>query len=740
MEHARIPSLPPAAAPRALPPGEVIVQEPLSRGRPPRALLDILVHRRWLVLGFVVAVLGTVALWSFTTPPTYEATAVIQIDPDRPRVVAFGDAPQEEFYNERVFDAYYGTQFERLMSRSLLARVETGLGLEQHPAFSTANGRGRLLAVRLAGLWPGLEWAAADPEDEAESAFQGLEAYVSVEPVKRSRLVLITARMPDAELAATVANRVATEYIAMTEAERREASEAASRWLEGQLTGLRQRSEEASGAIQRFVESHKLVPAEDGRLALVVQQLEERNRAYTDAESDRVQKEARFRMIASADPQTAASLIGSDVLRDLKTDLARLEREVSRARTVYGPQHPKMVELEADLANAQARLDQEIGKGRVAAEREYMAAVRRASELARRLDTQRDVAIRQHARQMQLHLLRKEAEASESVYGDLMKRLKELQLAAQMRITNVRVIDPAETPDGPISPKNGRDLVLALVGGLMGGIGLAFVRELGDRTLRTAREADLMIQLPSVGTVPAIRSYSRRALPAVDDLPVRALPGETLRWREQVAGEAFRSIRAMVLRRAPAAPRTILVTSAQPSEGKSFVAINLAVTLAEMGRPVLIVDADLRRPICHRAFGLELPSTGLSTLLYRGLPPESVVVQSGVPSLWFLPAGPRPPDPAALLSSERAGEVLDRAAQRYHWIVIDSPPVLAASDATVLAGIVDGVLLVARAHATPVDAIQLARERLEAMGANILGVVLNDVRLARNRYFYANYG
>lgn len=731
-------ALPEAGPAHALPPGDVVVTEAVAgRSRPPRSVVDIIVHRRALILGFAGTVLAAVALWSYTTPPTFEATTTLQIDPERPRVVAFTDmAPQEELYNERVFDAYYGTQFERLTSRTLLARVERQLGLDRHPAFSQARGRGQLLLAGLGRLWPGFEWAA---ERAPGLRFAGLEHYVDVAPVKRSRLVRITARLPEAQLAADVANGVANEYITATAVERRQASEAASRWLEGQLTGLRKRSEESSDEIQRFVQAHKLVPTQDGKLQFVLQQLEEQSRAYTEAESDRVQKEARFRMLATADPQTAASVIGSEVLRDLKTDLARLEREVSRARTVYGPQHPKMLELEADLANARARLDTEIAKGRAAVEQEYLAAVRRASELGRRLDAQRETAIQQHAREMQLQLLRKEAEANETIYGDLMKRLKELELAAQLRVTNVKVIDPAERPTVPVSPKHGRDLALALVGGLLGGLGLAFVRELGDNTLRTAREADLMIQLPSVGTVPAMRGYSRRALPPVDDLPVRALPGETLRWPEQVAGEAFRSIRAMVLKRTPAAPRTLLVTSAQPSEGKSFISVNLAVALAETGRPVLLVDADFRRPVCHHAFGLDLPSTGLSTLLYRGLAPESVVVPSGVPNLAFLPAGPRPADPAALLSSERVVELLDRAAERYHWIVIDSPPVLAASDAAVLASSVDGVLLVVRAHATPVDAVQLARERLEALGARILGVVLNDVRLARNRYFYANY-
>ena len=731
-------ALPPASpVVRALPVAES-TDAGSFRARPPRSVGDILRHRRWLILGFTVVVVTLAMAWSLTTPPTYEATVALQIDPERPRVVAFTDmAPQEEMYNERVFDAYYGTQFERLMSRSVLARVETELDLDNHPTFSAANGRWERVKAHVGQLVPAL---ARWDDSEAGSTFEGLEHHVVAEPVKRSRIVRVTARVPDPELAVLIPNLIASEYIRATGHERREASESASKWLETQLVGLRRQNEEATGAIQRFVQTNALVPTQEGYPAFSLQQLEEQNRRHAEAESDRVQKEARHRMIAAADPETAAAVLGSDVIRDLKTDLSRLEREVARAHTSLGPQHPKMLELEADLEKARLRLDTEIAKGRTAVEREYEAATRRANELGRRLDTQRETTIQQHAKQMRFQLLRKEAETGETIYGDLMKRLKELELASQLRVTNVKVIDPAERPGYAVSPNHGRDFMLALVGGLVGGVALAFVRELGDKTLRTAREVDLMIQLPSVGTVPALRGYSRRVLPTVDNMPLRALPGETLRWPEQVAGEAFRAIRTMVLRRGAAAvPRTLLVTSAQPEEGKSFVSVNLAVALAETGRPVLLIDADFHRPACHNAFDLELPDFGLSTLLHRNVSPERLIIPTGVRNLSFLATGPPPPDPAALLSSDRMAALLVDMAERYQWVIIDSPPVLATSDAAVLASGVDGVLLVVRAHVTPIEAVQLARDRLEAVGGTVLGTVLNDVTLTRNRYFYAKY-
>jgi len=581
--------------------------------RPSRSLWDIIVHRRWLIVAFTAAVVAAVALWSYTTTPIYEATTVLQIDPERPRAVAFTGipselAPQEDIrFNERVFEAYYNTQYERIRSRSLLARVEAALDLNHHPAFANAQ--------------PGPA---------------GLESYINVSQVKRTRMVQITARVPDPALAAAIPNRIAKEYIRAAGQEGLEVSEFATRWLKSALASLHSRSEGSSGTP------------------------------------------------ATVDPYAVAAAVGGDLLRTLKADLSHLEREVARARTVYGPQHPKMMELEADLAYAKDRLDNE-------------------------------------------------------VQSELTKRLKELELSAQVRVANIKVIDAAERPRTPVTPNHQRDLMLALAGGLVGGLALAFVLELGDTTLRSAREVDLITQLPSVGTVPAIRGFTRRMLAPLDDL--QSLVRENQLRPERIAGEAFRSIRATVLKRgAETAPRTILVTSAQPSEGKSFIAVNLAAALAKTGHPVLLIDGDFHQPVCHHAFDLEFPKVGLSTVLARGDAPASVIVPTGVSNLSFLPTGPRPADPAALLSSERLSDLLNDLREQYRWVVIDSPPVLPASDAAVLAPVVDGVLLVMRAHATPVEAVWVARDRLELQGAKILGLVMNHVRLTRNRYFYANYG
>ncbi len=637
-------------------------------------------------------------------------------------------------------DAYYQTQLELVASRMLLTRVSEALDLPHQPALERHPG-----LLERAWDWAAANIPAASRSPRApigqEEFLDRLARNIKIEPIKRSRLIRVTARMPDPELAARIPNQVAEQYIAMTNGQRREAADAASRFLEQHLGALRARTEQATGNIQRFVEQNNIVPTRDGRAEFALQQLDDLNRAFTEAENERIQKEARYKLLASADPDTLAAALGSELVRNLKAEYSRLERELGRAKTVYGPQHPKMIELEAELSLARLRLDTEIRKGRDAVEQEYQAAARRAAELGRRLDAARQNAIVQHARQMQLQLLKKEADSTESLYAELVKRLKEVQLAAELQFTNVKIADPARTPYRPDSPKKTRDLALALAGGLIGGVALALVREAGDQTLRTPREVALMVRLPHLGTIPSVRAIPRRMLPGVDDLPARSIPDEEASWPAQLAGEAFRSIRAFVLHgRTLETPRTILVTSAQPQEGKSFNAVNLAVALAEAGERVCLVDADFRRASCHRAFGLEPPSVGLSSVLHRSLPPEVALLTTGVPNLTFLPAGPRPPDPSALLSSGRTRGLLAALREQYAWVIVDSPPVLAVSDASVLASLVDGVLLVVRASATPVEAVLLARDRLHALGARMLGVVLNDVRLTRNRYFYTNYG
>ncbi len=704
-------------------PGERVIDidaVPLAGERPPRSLSGALMGRYRLILGFTAVIVAAVALWTLVANPLYEASAVVQVDPERPRVVSFTDImPSEEPYNERVVDAYYQTQLELIKSGPLLERVVEGLNLRQHPAFATGGTGGGPLGEMV----------------------EQLERRLTIEPIKRSRLIRITAKLPDRELAAVIPNQIAQEYIARTNVQRREASAAASRWLEEQLVGLRRRTEEATGTVQRFVRQHDLVPTREGRAEFALQQLDDLNRAYTDAENDRIQQEARTRMLAGADSDTLAAALGSELVRTLKADYSRLEREMGRAKTIYGPEHPKMIALEAELSLAKLRLNTEIDKAKQAVEQNYQAAVRRAAELGRRLDAQRQSAILQHARQMELQLLRKEADATGGIYADLMKRLKEVRLAGELQVTNVRIAAPARTPTRPVSPKPARDLVLATIGGLIGGVALALVREAGDKTIHTPREVSLLIRLPNVGMVPSVGGPVRRALPVVEALPARARHDDTSSGQAQLAGEAFGYIRALVRHNHALSPaRVILVTSAQPQEGKSFTAANLAVALAEGGERVLLVDADLRRSSCHRVFGLEKSTVGLSSILYGGLNAEMALLTTGVPNLTFLPAGPTPPGPANLLSSERTRALLQTLRERYPWIIIDSPPVLAVSDAAVLASLVDGVLLIVRAHATPVEAVQLARDSLEAVGARMLGVVLNDVRPSRSTYSYGNYG
>lgn len=722
-------------------PGEQVVNIdaiPVDGQRPSRSFAEGLVRHRWLILGFTAAVVGAVALWTLAARPVYQASTVIQIDSERPRVVSFPDImPPEESSNERIVDAYYQTQLELVGSRVVLEHAVESLNLGQHAAF-TGGPEGLVGWLRALVL-------GRPPEHKAplstNDLIDALEHQLQIEPIKPTRLIRVTAKLPDRELAARVPNQIAQEYIAMTNAQRREASAAASRWLQDQLVGLRARAQQATGAIQQFVRQNELVPTREGRAEFALQQLEILNRAFTDAENELIQKEARARMLASADADTLAAALGSDLVRSLKADYSKLERELGRGKATYGPEHPKMLELEAEVSSAKRRLETEIEKAKQAMEQDYGASARRTEELGRRLDAQRQDAIVRHAQEMQLQLLRKEAEASASVYAELSKRLKEVQLAAELRVTNVKIADPARTPSRPVSPKPVRDLLLATVGGLIGGIALALLREARDRTLRTPREVSQVIQLPSMGMVPSVRAYPRRDLPALNALPARSLGDRAVSRPAQLAGEAFRSLRTLVRHsRALEGARAILVTSAQPREGKSFTAVNLAVSLAEGGEQVLLIDADFHRSSCHRTFGLDLPLVGLSSVLDFGVPLDMALRTTLVPNLTFLPSGPKPPDPATLFSSERARTLLATLRERFARVIIDCPPVLPVSDTPVLASLVDGVLLVVRAHATPIEAVQITRDRLEVLGVRVLGVVLNDVSPTLNCHFYANYG
>jgi len=351
---------------------------------------------------------------------------------------------------------------------------------------------------------------------------------------------------------------------------------------------------------------------------------------------------------------------------------------------------------------------------------------------------------------VQYNLLKRDADSNKELYDGLLQKLKEAGISAGLRSSNIRIVDPALVPSAPAQPQKARNIFLSLLVGLVGGCGLAFLREYLDNTVKSPDDIQILTGLPSLAIVPALgNGTTRRALSGISRTvgarsngPDSRVEIISMQQPKSMVSEAFRGLRtSLLLSQAEHPPQVILVTSALPQEGKTTAAANLAVTLAQLGDRTLLVDCDLRKPGVHTA--LDLPNgrgsvLGLSSYLAGvSLLRDVIVPHPTVPNLDAIPTGPIPPNPADLLSSHRMADAIEDLRHLYKFIVIDSPPILAATDAVITSALADGVLIVVRSRSTPKEALTRSRELLSSVKGRVLGVVLNRVDSGAPNYYYS---
>jgi capsular exopolysaccharide synthesis family protein len=378
---------------------------------------------------------------------------------------------------------------------------------------------------------------------------------------------------------------------------------------------------------------------------------------------------------------------------------------------------------------------------------QFRAAHDRVDLLTETLNQQKSDSNDLSEKLVQYNILVHEAESNKQLYDGLLQKLKEASISAGLRSSNIRIVDPALAPSTPSRPQKGRNILMAFLVGLIGGVGLAFFREYLDNTVKSPDDIENLAGLPSLAVVPAMpnmnghhRNTPRLVKDVTDDGTNARIELVSYNQPKSQVSEAFRALRtSLLLSQADHPPQVILVTSALPREGKTTAAVNLAVTLAQLGDRTLLIDSDLRKPGVRRALNLTIPrELGLSSYL-AGVASldEATVTHPAIPNLVALTTGPVPPSPADLLSSMRMREAIADLRNRYKFIVIDSPPVMAATDAVIISALTDGVLLVVRSGETPKEAFKRTRDLLAGVKCRLLGVVLNAVDANAPDYYYS---
>jgi succinoglycan biosynthesis transport protein ExoP len=452
----------------------------------------------------------------------------------------------------------------------------------------------------------------------------------------------------------------------------------------------------------------------------------------TRAKTERLQKEALYRQLSASagDPaalDTYPAILSNAFIQQQKAELAALQRQQAQMADRLGNRHPDMVKIQSAIAHAQEQIQTEVAKIVAAVRTEFESARAQEESMADALASQKTEALAMNRAAIEYSVLERDVESSKQIYNSLLQRAKETSVSGELKSSNIRVIDRAERPRRPVSPRPVFSLLLALVGGTILGCGTAFFFEYLDSRIKSPEEIDTYLGLPSIGMIPALGKQWKDA----DPLITNGVPPSF--------AEAFRTLRTNVLFSA-ATPgcRSIAVTSTGPGEGKTLVASNLAIGFATAGQRVLLLDADMRRPRLHDVLtGAQEP--GLSNVLVGNTSAGDALRKTAVPNLYVLTAGRIPPNPAELLGSRAFKELLASIRERFDWIVIDTPPVMAVTDPNIVASLTDGVVFVIGAEMTSYRIARRALQQLEHAHAAFAGAVLNNVQIQRHAYYYSQY-
>ncbi len=697
----------------------------------PREVLGLIVKSRWLILAITTIVAVGVTAWTTRQPKVYEATCTIEYDPTPPRPLGNNvedvAQPSSSYWVTREF---YETQNRILKSRALAERVVERLQLHRDPDFIGVPTEGR----------------ASFTSVSIEQAALRVVGVVHVEPDLETRLVSIHVRDNVPERAQLIANTIADAYIEKTLEDRIGTSVSAFEWLSTQLDDIKRRLDTSEIALHTFKRENNILSVSmEDRQNIVANDIEFFSRTLTETQARRIQLTARLTQLRAQNADDPMQVDATSISENAAIETLRAhvrEREAARDALAirYGTAYPQIQALDVEIATAREQLRRAINGLIHAVDADLREVRQTEAGLRGALETANEAGLELNLREIEYERLNRERANNEKLYDLLLQRTTETNLTKLMRVATARVLDRALLPKSPVSPKVPLNIGVGVIVGFILSLVVALARRRLDRTVRAVEDAEAMGMtvlgvLPTIeeGGLAAVTRRKKKALPDTHrDLRVHYEPMSS-------AAECCRTIRTNLTFMSPDAPlRTLVVTSGEPREGKTTVAISIAITMAQNGKRVLLLDTDLRRPRVHKSF--QLPTMlGVTSCLVGDATLNEAVQSTVVPGLDVLPCGPIPPNPAELLQTARFRELITEAAREYDRVILDSPPLTAVTDAAVIAHQVDGAVLVIRAHRTRRDAAASAMKQLADVGAKLVGAVMNDVDLNERSYGYGGY-
>jgi len=700
----------------------------------------IIRRRLWVPITVVAVVVTLTTLYMLRSPSIYEGKTTVQIDP-QDRVVDFKDFSLSMGGDDA---AYINTELRNLQGQHIAYLVASGLDLEHNPTF--------LGGQLMAGAKPILQVAEGETDVQAETTrlepiIDRLQGGVSITPVRDTRLVEIRFRHSDPDMSRKIADQWAEAFIFNTLKSRYEANRDSARFLEKQISDYKIKVREASEKLHNYQRANQFIDFGEKNENMVLKRLSALNSMLLEAEDERKKAQAVYEASKLVkDPGELTEIQKDETVINLGKRLTEATQQKNALLVRYTEEWPEVQVVNEQIKHLETELKSQQRRIFASIETTYRNAVAREGSIRSDYVKQRSEVLDQSDTAVAATLLQQEIGTNQMMLDKLMESQKQIDVsAAGIQKSNIRITEHSMLPRSPVAPKRLNNILLSFALSLIGGIGLVLFLDYINNKVESVEDVDRYLQLAALGVVPMFETGKVKKLlnkgngkgDSTSLIPTQSKGASVILTDVEAnspVAESYRQLRTSLLLSSAQQPKTLLFTSSQPAEGKTTTSVNTAISLAQTGAAVLIVDADLRRPRVHKIFGLK--NTGGLCNCLTGEADLSSLIQTAMPNLYVLPVGPLPPNPAELLGSPKMKQLIETFSQNFDFVVIDSPPVASFADSLILSALVDGVIIVIKGGFTPREMAQRTKSLLQSVGAKILGVVVNQIKLQPHDYYY----
>ncbi|MEP7337851.1 MAG: polysaccharide biosynthesis tyrosine autokinase [Acidobacteriota bacterium] len=698
-------------------------------------------RRLWIPIGIVILTVTLATIYNLRLPSVYEGVTEIELEREDRTVnlkdfqINMGGGDDSQYIN---------TQLQILRSPKVAYRVAKSLDLEHNSEFMPISRSASQISQTLEAT-NGESDEAAEME-RLDSLTAVLLGSVDVKPVRETRLVEIHYRHTNKELARKIADTWAQAFIANNLQSRFDANKESGKFLEKSIADYKLRVKESEEKLLNYRRANQILDFGE-KENTVSERLVALNQLLLQAETERKTAQLVYEMSRGVTDITTLPEIQRDpIAQELTKKITELRQQREQLLVEFTPEWPDVKKVEQQLSRLEGELRASHQRILGTIDNQYRSSVSKEDGLRKAFAQQRAETLHQNEGAITAKMLQKEIDTNNQMLTNLLQSQQgvEVSAASMAKSNNIRITKTSPKPQQPVAPKRTQNILLAGLLALIGGVGLVLFLDYVNNKIESVEDIDRYMKLPALGVIPVLQGGGK----------ARRLMGGSKNGKElapAVAGnnqviltqieanspvaESYRQLRtALLLSSAGHAPRTLLFTSSQPAEGKTTTSVNTAISLAQTGAAVLIVDADLRRPRVHKVFGLK-NNAGLSNYL-AGEGELASLIQIAMPNLYVLPVGPLPPNPAELLGSVKMKNVVETLSSNFDYVVIDSPPVSSFADSLILSSLVEGVIIVVKGGVTPREMAQRTKAHLQSVGAKILGVVINQIKLQPHDYYY----